>query len=116
MMGSGVPSRALASLMARLCQSPLSCAFPIGGGAMFRASLAVALGLTAFLAGEPDPWFGRDKIMHLSVSFVLAGNGYADTTAFSKRASVRALSGAGIALSAGIGKELYDQYEGRGLS
>jgi putative lipoprotein len=90
---------------------------------MFRLSLAVALALAAFLAArpaasaaEPDPWFGRDKVMHLSVSFALAGIGYADTTAFSNRASVRALSGAGIALSAGIAKEIYDRYGGRGLS
>ena len=90
---------------------------------MFRVSLAVALALATLLAArpaaqaaEPDPWFGRDKVMHLSVSFALAGNGYADTTAFSKRTSTRVLLGAGIALSAGIAKEIYDRYGGSGLS
>ena len=108
--------------MGRIPKPPSPRAFP-RDGATLRLSLAVAFALAFLLAArpaaqaaEPDPWFGRDKVMHFSVSFALAGNGYADTAAFSKRTSVRVLSGAGIALSAGIAKELYDQYEGRGLS
>jgi Predicted periplasmic lipoprotein (DUF2279). len=121
-MAPSAQSYALASLMARNSEPLLSCAFPIGS-APFRLSLAVALALAAFLAArsaaqaaEPDPWFGRDKVMHVSVSFALAGIGYADSTAFTKSTGIRMLSGASLALSAGIAKELADQYGGRGLS
>jgi putative lipoprotein len=85
--------------------------------------MSVALALAAWLvaqpaaqAAEPDPWFGRDKAMHFSVSFALAGNAYADSTPFTKRTSIRILTAVGVALSAGIAKEVYDQYEGRGFS
>jgi putative lipoprotein len=91
--------------------------------ATFRRSLAVALALAVFLAArppvqaaEPDPWFGRDKVMHLSVSFALAGASYATAAGCTKRTSVRVLSGVGIAFSAGLAKELSDQYGGRGFS
>jgi len=121
MMGESVPRCALSSLMARLSEPLLFSAFPTGG-ATLRLSLAFALGLTAFLtrlpaqAAEPDPWFGRDKVMHLTVSFALAGTSYAAAAGCTKRTSIRILSGAGIALSAGIAKELYDQYGGGGFS
>jgi len=122
MMAPSVPSCALASLMARIPEPPSSRAFPMGG-ATFRLFLAVALALAASFAArpaaqaaEPDPWFGRDKAMHFSVSFALAGNAYADSSAFTKRASIRVLSGVGVGLAAGIAKELADQYGGRGLS
>ena len=108
--------------MGRISEYPSSRAFPIGG-ATFRLSLVVAAVLAAFFAArpaaqaaEPDPWFGRDKAIHFSVSFALAGNAYADSSAFTKRSSARVLSGAGIALSAGMAKEIYDQADGRGLS
>lgn len=93
------------------------------GGATSRLPLAIAVALLALFASrpaaqaaEPDPWFGRDKAIHFSVSFALAGNAYADSSAFTKRTSVRVLSGVGVALSAGIAKELSDQHGGRGLS
>ena len=96
---------------------------PYIGSATFRLSLAIALALAALLvarpaaqAAEPDAWFARDKALHASVSFALAGIGYADTTAFTKLTGIRVLSGAGIALSAGIAKEVYDQDRGRGFS
>ena len=122
MMGGSVPRGARASLMARLSEPLLSSSLPTGS-ATLRLSLAFALGLTAFFAtrlpaqaAEPDPWFGRDKVMHLTVSFALAGTSYAAAAGCTKRTSIRILSGAGIALSAGIAKELYDQYGGRGFS
>jgi putative lipoprotein len=99
--------------MARNPESPASHVSPC---ATSRRSLAVALALAVFLMAQPpaqaadaDPWFGRDKAMHLSVSFALAGTSYATAAGVSKRTSVRVMSGAGIALSAGIAKELYDQ-------
>ena len=108
--------------MARIPEPPSSCTFPMGG-AIFRLSLAVGLALAVFFAArppaqaaEPDPWFGRDKVMHLTVSFALAGTSYATAAGCTKRTGVRILSGAGVAFSAGIAKELYDQYRGRGFS
>jgi putative lipoprotein len=102
--------------MARISESPLSHLSPC---VALRRSLAVALALQVFSlarpsaqAAEPDPWFGRDKVMHFSVSFALAGNAYADSTAFTKRTSLRVVSAAGFALSAGIAKELADRYDG----
>ena len=106
--------------MARIPEYPPSHVSP---RATFRRSLAVALALVVFFmarpaaqAAEPDPWFARDKVMHLSVSFALAGTSYATAAGVSKRTSVRVLSGAGFALSAGIAKEVYDQYRGAGFS
>ena len=122
MMAPSVPSCALASLMARIPEPPSSRAFPMGC-ATFRLPLAVALALAASFAArpaaqaaEPDPLFGRDKAMHFSVSVALAGNAYADSSAFTKRTGIRVLSGVGVGLAAGIAKELADQYGGRGLS
>jgi putative lipoprotein len=77
--------------------------------------LAVALSLALVpdaAAADPDPWFGRDKALHFSVSSVLAGGGYVGAAAFSERTGVRVATGAGLALSAGIAKEAYDRYSG----
>ncbi len=110
----------LAHLMVRIPEYPPSHVFPC---AALRQLLAVGLALAVSLlarrpaqAAEPDPWFGRDKVMHLSVSFALAGTSYATAAGVSKRTSVRLLSGAGFAFSAGIAKELYDQSRGAGFS
>jgi len=116
MMDEGAPNGALASLMARIPEPPPSRAFPMGCAASCLP-LAVALVVlfasqSAAQAAEPDPWFGRDKAIHFSVSFALAGNSYADSSAFTKRTSIRVLSGVGVALSAGIAKELADRYDG----
>ena len=94
------------------------CTFPRDGyyGAKRAKLVASLVARPAAQAAEPDPWFGRDKAMHFSVSFALAGNAYADSSAFTKRASIRVLSGVGVGLAAGIAKELADQYGGRGLS
>jgi putative lipoprotein len=104
--------------MARIPEPPSSRAFPTGC-ATFRLPLAVALALAAWFAArpaaqaaEPDPWFGRDKVIHFSVSFALAGNAYADSSAFTKRTSIRVLSGVGVGLAAGIAKEIADRYDG----
>lgn len=78
--------------------------------------MAVAAGLagaiaprTARAAGpDPDPWFGRDKALHFSASAALAIGGYGvGALAFDTRPPRFAL-GAGIALAAGVGKELWD--------
>ena len=104
--------------MARIPEPLPSFAIPMGRAAI-RRSLALGIAIAAFLAArqpaqaaDPDPWFGRDKAMHFSVSLALAGIGYADSTALTKRTSIRVVSGAAFALSAGIAKELADRYDG----
>lgn len=61
---------------------------------------------------QSDPWLGRDKALHFGASFALAGGGYAGTSLLSPSPTVRATSGAAIALGAGIAKEVYDRYAG----
>jgi len=122
MMGGSVPRGALASLMARLSEPLLSSAFSTGS-ATLRLSLAFALGLTAFFAtrlpaqaAEPDPWFGRDKVMHLTVSFALPG----PATRPQRAAPSAPASGSCRAPASRCRQEsprkLYDQYGGRGFS
>jgi uncharacterized protein YfiM (DUF2279 family) len=43
---------------------------------------------------------------------MFAGDGYAGASAFSKREDTRLVAGAGLALAAGAGKEVYDKYSG----
>ncbi|WP_375771891.1 hypothetical protein NR798_13700 [Archangium gephyra] len=59
-----------------------------------------------------DDWFGQDKALHYSVSAGLAGAGYAGGALLFGTPEARWLSGAGVALGAGVAKELYDA--GRG--
>jgi putative lipoprotein len=59
-----------------------------------------------------DDWLGQDKALHFSVSAGLAGAGYAGGALLFDAPGARWLTGAGVALGAGIGKELYDA--GRG--
>ena len=59
-----------------------------------------------------DDWFGQDKALHYSVSVGLAGAGYAGGALLFDAPEARWLSGAGVALGAGVAKELYDA--GRG--
>ncbi|WNG49457.1 hypothetical protein F0U60_39050 [Archangium minus] len=59
-----------------------------------------------------DHWFGRDKALHFSVSAGLAGAGYAGGALLFESPEARWLTGSGVALGAGVAKELYDA--GRG--
>jgi putative lipoprotein len=79
--------------------------------ALLAAALALGL-LSPARAADPDPWFGRDKALHFSATFTLAGGGYAGTALLSERRSVRAAAGGGLAMSAGLAKEIYDRYAG----
>lgn len=65
-------------------------AFPLRGGA------------------DPDPWFAQDKMLHFGVSAALAAGGYAAGTALWDDRGPALLAGAGLALGAGVGKELLD--------
>ena len=59
-----------------------------------------------------DDWFGQDKLLHFGVSAGLAGAGYTGGALLFEAPQARWLTGAGVALGAGLGKELYDA--GRG--
>ena len=63
-------------------------------------------------AASADPWFGQDKALHFSATFMLAGDGYAAAAAARCHESVRFGVGAGVAFAAGVSKEVYDRYSG----
>lgn len=84
-----------------------------------RSRLPAVLVGAALLAGaltrsEPahadpaDPWWGPDKALHFSASAALAGGGYALASPFLDGFAQRAAIGAGLALTAGVSKELID--------
>lgn len=79
------------------------------------AALAILSGtMTASPAlAADDPWFGRDKALHFGASAVIAGGGYGGSALFSEDERVRLAVGGGLALGAGIAKELWD-LSGRG--
>src|SRR5688500_13599201 len=54
-----------------------------------------------------DDWFGQDKALHYGVSVGLAGAGYAGGAFLFEAPEARWLAGAGVALGAGLAKELY---------
>ncbi|MCB9647913.1 MAG: hypothetical protein H6730_15090 [Deltaproteobacteria bacterium] len=59
-------------------------------------------------AQSADPWWGRDKALHLSVSIAAAGSGYGAAALATESRPVRFGVGLGWALALGVGKELYD--------
>ena len=59
-----------------------------------------------------DDLFGRDKALHFAVSAGIAGGGYGATALFTAEERPRLLIGGGLALLAGIGKEIADHYTG----
>jgi putative lipoprotein len=79
-----------------------------------RAAAAVAIAVAVSLASplaraeDADPWFGRDKALHFSATASIAMVGYAGTALVTENRGVRAGAGAGLAMAAGIGKELWD--------
>ena len=57
---------------------------------------------------DPDPWFGRDKVLHFGASATLAGSGYAiGAPLFDSRGHALILGGS-LALGLGITKEVLD--------
>jgi uncharacterized protein YfiM (DUF2279 family) len=59
-----------------------------------------------------DEWFGPDKKKHFAACFVLAGVGYGGGALLFEEPAARWLTGAGLAMGAGVGKELYDKQRG----
>ncbi len=63
-----------------------------------------------------DPWFGRDKLYHFVGSAVIQGAGHAVGRAVGLDYREAAWTAAGLTLTAGIAKELYDRADGRFFS
>ena len=59
-------------------------------------------------ANAADPWWGRDKALHLGVSTGLAAAGYGVSSLWLDRAWQRAGVGAAFSLTLGVGKEVAD--------
>ncbi len=89
---------------------------PLDARLPFGMILALCLPMTA-AAADDDPWFGRDKALHFGLSAALAGTGYAGgALLFPGHRSAPFLTGAGLALGLGVGKELVDHLSGRRFS
>jgi putative lipoprotein len=80
-----------------------------------RASWAAAVALSLALGGAapvradpPDPWFGHDKALHFGASATISAAGYGAGAWLSDDARVRWIAGAGLGLTAGVAKELWD--------
>jgi len=65
-------------------------------------------------AASGDDWLGPDKPKHFAACFTLASAGYAGGALLFDEPSTRWLTGAGLAMGVGVGKELYDW--GRGTT
>jgi putative lipoprotein len=72
------------------------------GTALLLASRAPAR------AQDADPWFGRDKALHFSVSAALATATYAGAAFVTDDRRTRAASAFALALAAGVAKEVWD--------
>ena len=59
-------------------------------------------------AQSDDPWLGRDKLLHFSLELGITGAAYALSVPLVEPAWQRALLAAGVGLSVGVAKELYD--------
>jgi putative lipoprotein len=57
---------------------------------------------------NPDPWFSERKLVHFGASAELASNGYTLGTAFWDQLWPKLALGAGLGITAGVGKEVYD--------
>ncbi|GEL71286.1 hypothetical protein [Myxococcus virescens] len=76
--------------------------------------LLVLLAPLGARAASGDAWLGPDKPKHFAACFMFAGAGYAGGALLFDNPHARWLTGAGLAMGAGVGKELYDL--GRGTT
>ena len=88
-------------------------AHPVATVALAMRVAAIA---SALLAPAPaqagDDLFGRDKALHFAASAGIALGGYGGASLFSEAERPRLLVGGGLALLAGVGKEIADRYTG----
>jgi putative lipoprotein len=59
-------------------------------------------------AQDPDPWLGKDKLLHFGASAVIAGGAYGVGTTFIRPRWGALVFGGGVSLAAGTTKELLD--------
>lgn len=74
---------------------------------------AVALALALLCTGgaaqaADDPWWGRDKALHLGAGTAISVAGYAASSRWVPERPARFAIGTGLALGAGAGKEGWD--------
>jgi putative lipoprotein len=76
------------------------------------ATAAVLLGLALHgshaNAADPDPWLAKDKALHFGVSAAIAGGSYVPAAALFEARGHALLVAGGVALAAGVGKEVLD--------
>ena len=75
-------------------------------------SIVLAIVVAAPDARGADDLFGRDKALHFAASAGIALGGYGGTTLFTETRPPRLMVGGGLALLAGIAKEIADRYTG----
>ena len=76
--------------------------------AFAAAALACCISAPSMAWAADDPWIGPDKALHFTAGFTLSAGGYGlGSLAFQGRLG-RILTGAGVALGAGVAKEIYD--------
>jgi putative lipoprotein len=80
----------------------------MGRRAPLFAALLATLAASPALAADPDPWLGEDKALHFAATAGLAILGYGSTSYFTEDVRIRLAVGGGLALVAGIAKELAD--------
>jgi putative lipoprotein len=78
-----------------------------------RVWIALAVSLVCCMSAlrvraDDDAWLGPDKALHFGVSTAIASGSYAGSALLLDPAWQRALAAAGLTLSVGAGKELYD--------
>jgi propanol-preferring alcohol dehydrogenase len=61
-------------------------------------------------AADPDPWLGRDKALHFGFSAGIASAGYGAVAILVEERRWRLVTGASLAITAGVGKEVADHY------
>jgi uncharacterized protein YfiM (DUF2279 family) len=57
-----------------------------------------------------DPWWGRDKALHLGAGALLGAGGYAIAARHDRPPEAALLTGVALAMTVGIGKEVADRY------
>jgi putative lipoprotein len=72
--------------------------------------LGALLGAGTAHAADPDPWLGPDKALHFTISAATAATGYGTAAILTPDKRYRFLTGASLALAAGVGKEVLDFY------
>ncbi|MFP2928258.1 YfiM family protein [Pyxidicoccus sp. 3LG] len=59
-------------------------------------------------AADGDDWLGADKAKHFAACLALSGAGYGAGALLFDASEARWLTGAGLAMGVGVGKEVYD--------